>query len=126
MGFRCLSLELRQYKNGLVSVKIMFVLKWPPFFPHAHGKGKRAASSKLTFFSQKRIRSYIFLALAFYIIRSTLIFHSSKPSKRRNDVCLSSSLTTQQILRSIVHPIQIILVLYNKRNSKTHEKLTKD
>ena len=26
-------LELRQYKNGFVSVKRMFVLKLPPFFP---------------------------------------------------------------------------------------------
>ena len=33
-------LELRQYKNGLVSVKRMFVLKFPPFFSHLHGKGK--------------------------------------------------------------------------------------
>ena len=56
-------LELRQYKNGLVSVKYMFVLKLPPFFPHLHGKGKRAAISRQTCVSQKRIRSYIVLAL---------------------------------------------------------------
>ena len=56
-------LELRQYKNGLVSVKIMFVLNLPPFFPHLHGKGKRAGISKLACVSQKRIRSYIVLAL---------------------------------------------------------------
>ena len=41
------TLELRQYKNGLASVKKMFVLKLPLFFPHLHGKGKRAAISKL-------------------------------------------------------------------------------
>ena len=41
-------LELRKYKNGLVSVKHMFILILPPFFPHLHGKGKRAAISKQT------------------------------------------------------------------------------
>ena len=56
-------LELRQYKNGLASVKNMFVLKLPPFFPHLRGKGKRAAISKLPYVSQKGIRSYIVLAL---------------------------------------------------------------
>ena len=50
--------ELRQYKNGLVSVKIMFVFNLLPFFPQLHGKGKRAAISKLACVSQKRIRSY--------------------------------------------------------------------
>ena len=50
-------LELRKYKNGLVSVKHMFVLKLPPFPPHLHGKGKRAANSKQTCVSQKRICS---------------------------------------------------------------------
>ena len=55
--------ELRQYKNGLVSVKNMFVLKLPPFSPQLHGKEKRAAILKLVCFSQKRIRSYIVLAL---------------------------------------------------------------
>ena len=41
----------------------MFVLKLPPFSPHLHGKGKRAAISKVACVSQKRIRSCIFLAL---------------------------------------------------------------
>ena len=58
-----ISLELGQYKNVLVSVKIMFVLNLPPFFPHLHGKGKRAAILKLACVSQKRNRSYIVLAL---------------------------------------------------------------
>ena len=31
-------LELRQFKNGLASVKSMLVLKLPHFFPHLHGK----------------------------------------------------------------------------------------
>ena len=50
-------------------MNIMFVWKLPPFFPHLHGKGKRAAISKLACDSQKRIRSYVVLALA---IRSNL------------------------------------------------------
>ena len=41
----------------------MLVLKLPPFFPHLDGKGKRAAISKLAYFSQKRIRSFIILGL---------------------------------------------------------------
>ena len=58
------NLELRQYKNGFVSAKRMLVLKMPPFFPcRVVGDGKRAAISKQTCFSQKRVRSYIFLAL---------------------------------------------------------------
>ena len=60
-------LGLRQYKNGLVSVKNMFILKLPPFFPRLHGKGKRAAISKLACVSQKRIRSCIVLALAIIV-----------------------------------------------------------
>ena len=57
-------LELRQFKNEFVSsVKRMLVLKLPPFFPHLHGKGESAAISKLACVSQKRIRSYIVLAL---------------------------------------------------------------
>ena len=50
-----LILELRQYKNGVASVKNMFVLK----LPHLHGKGKRAATSRLACVSQKRIRSIV-------------------------------------------------------------------
>ena len=60
---RVFGLELRQYKNGLASLKSMLVLKLPPFFPHQHGKEKRAAISKTACLSQKRIRSYIVLAL---------------------------------------------------------------
>ena len=56
-------LELRQYKNGLASLKNMFVLKLPPFFPHRNSKGKRAAISKLACVSQKRVRSYNVFAL---------------------------------------------------------------
>ena len=56
-------LELRHYKNGFVSVKRMLVLKLPPFFPCRVGEGKGAAISKQTCFSQKRVRSYIVLAL---------------------------------------------------------------
>ena len=55
--------ELRQYMNGLVSVKHMFVFNLPHFFPHLHGKEKRAAISKQTCVSQKQIRSYIVLVL---------------------------------------------------------------
>ena len=58
-----LLLELRQYKNEFVSVKRMLALKLPPFFPCRVGDGKRAAISKQTCFSQKRVRSYIVLAL---------------------------------------------------------------
>ena len=50
-------LELRQFKNGLASVKSMLVLKLPHFFPCREGEGKRAAISKQTCFSQKRVRS---------------------------------------------------------------------
>ena len=50
-------LELRQFKNGFVSVKHMLVLKLPPFFPCRVGKRKRAAISKLACVSQKQIRS---------------------------------------------------------------------
>ena len=66
-------LELRQYKNGLVSVKIMLVLKLPPFFPHLHGKGKRAANSKLACVSQKLIRSHIVLALIIIVYFKCII-----------------------------------------------------
>ena len=58
-------LELRQYKNGFASVKSMFVLKLPPIFPCRVGEGKSAAISKQTCFSQKRVRSYIVLALGY-------------------------------------------------------------
>ena len=58
-------LELRQYKNGFFSVKSMLVLKLARFFPCRVGEGKRAAISKPTCFSQKRVRSYIVLALVF-------------------------------------------------------------
>ena len=56
-------LELRKYKNGFVSVKHILVLKLPPFSPCCIGEEKRAAISKQTCFSQKRVRSYIVLAL---------------------------------------------------------------
>ena len=56
-------LELRQYKNRLVSVKRMLVLNLPPFFPCRVGERKRAVISKQTCFSQKRVRSYNVLAL---------------------------------------------------------------
>ena len=56
-------MSLRQYKNGFVSVKRMFILKLPPFFPCRVGERKRAAISKQTCDSQKRVRSYIVLAL---------------------------------------------------------------
>ena len=56
-------LELRHYKNGFVSVKRMLVLKLPPFFPCRVGEGERAAISKQTCFSQKRVHSCIVLAL---------------------------------------------------------------
>ena len=36
---------------------------WPPFSPCCVGEGKKAAISKQTCFSQKRVRSYIVLAL---------------------------------------------------------------
>ena len=41
----------------------MLVLKLPPFFPCRVSEGKRAAISSQTCFSQKRVRSYIVLAL---------------------------------------------------------------
>ena len=59
-------LELRQHKNGFVSVNRMLVLKLPPFFHCRADEGKRAANSKQIFFSQKRVRSYIVLALVLY------------------------------------------------------------
>ena len=55
-------LELRQYKNGLDFVK-KSCFEIATLFPHRHGKGKRVAISKLACVSQKRIRSYIVLAL---------------------------------------------------------------
>ena len=62
-------LELRQSKNGFVSVIRMLVLKLPPFFPCHVGEGKRAAISKQTCFSQKGVRSYIVLALIQYVAK---------------------------------------------------------
>ena len=62
-----LKCALSQYKNGLASVKNMLVLKLPPFSPYLHGKGKRAAISKLACVLQKRICSYIVLALKNYV-----------------------------------------------------------
>ena len=41
----------------------MLVLKLPPYLPCRVGEGKRAVISKQTCSSQKRIRSYIVLAL---------------------------------------------------------------
>ena len=58
-------LELRQYKNGFVSVKSLMVLKLPRFFPCRVGEWKKAAISKQTCVSQKWVRSYIVLALSF-------------------------------------------------------------
>ena len=73
------NLELRQYKNGLASVKNMFLLKLPPFSPRLHGMGKSAAISKLACFKQKRIRSYVALALVtgcdfFYLSKNIQCF----------------------------------------------------
>ena len=62
-------LELRQFKNGFVSVKCMLVLKLTPFFPCRVGEGKRAAISKLACVSQKRILSCIVLALVRYSMK---------------------------------------------------------
>ena len=56
-------LELRQYKNGLASVKKHVCFEIAAFFPHQNGKEKRAAISKLACVSQKRIRSYNVFAL---------------------------------------------------------------
>ena len=56
-------LELRQNKNGLASMKNVLVLKWPHFFAQLNDKEKSAAVSKLPYISQKRVRSYIILAL---------------------------------------------------------------
>ena len=64
------SLELRQYKNGLVSMKRMLVLKLPPIFPCRVGERKMAAISKQTFISKKQVRSYIVLALRYFNDRS--------------------------------------------------------
>ena len=33
-------IELKIYKNGLASMKIMFVMKLSPFFPHLHGTAR--------------------------------------------------------------------------------------
>ena len=57
------TLELRKYKNNFASVENMLVLKLPRFFPYRVGERKGAAISKLPCFSQKRVRSYIALAL---------------------------------------------------------------
>ena len=71
--------ELRQYKNGFVSKTSMLVLKLPLFSPCRVGEGKRAAIWKQTRSSQKRVRSYIVLALAIvafcsrYEVYSTLL-----------------------------------------------------
>ena len=49
----------------------MLVLKLPPVFPCRVGEGKRAAISKQTCFSQKRVHSYIVLALGETMFFST-------------------------------------------------------
>ena len=47
-------------------MKIMFVLKLPPISSTYTARGKRAAISKLACVSQKRIRSYIVLAIVYF------------------------------------------------------------
>ena len=105
-----ITLDLRQYKNGLVSVKRMFVWKLPRFFPHLHGKGKRAPMSKRTCVSQKWIRSYIVLAPDVLIVDGTIIFwlillpigHNSRETRAWNKpnfplvCCLCNSLDNRQ------------------------------
>ena len=43
------NLELRQYKNGFVSAKRMFVLKLPPFFPWKVREKGRQFQNKYAF-----------------------------------------------------------------------------
>ena len=57
-------------------MKRMLVLKLPTFFPCRVGEGEKAAISKQTSFSQKRVRSYIVLALEELIklrIKNTIV-----------------------------------------------------
>ena len=72
-------LELSQYKNSLASVTNMLALSLPRFFAHLHGKEKSAAVSKLICFSQKRIHSYIFLALNEKKPHQIRIRHGNRP-----------------------------------------------
>ena len=58
----------------------MFVLKLPPFFPQLHSKGKRAAIAKQTCVSQKRVRSYIVLALVTLGFKRQVSFEYQDPT----------------------------------------------
>ena len=54
-------------------MKNMFVLKLPPFFPCRVGEGKSAAISELAYFSKKRVRFYIALALDIWLLNTRLL-----------------------------------------------------
>ena len=56
----------------------MLALKLPPFFPCRVGEGKRAAISKQICVLQKRVRSYIVLALDGNNSLISLSFHYLK------------------------------------------------
>ena len=60
-------------------MKRMLILKLPPFFPCRVGEGKRAAISKQTCFSQKRVRSYIVLALVVLWLDFLIFFSMQQP-----------------------------------------------
>ena len=106
-------LKLRQYKSGFVSRKRMIVLKLPPFFPCCVGQGKRAAISIQTRASQKRVPSYIVLALGhdmtvrtrfgtqFYL---TVIFtnYSSRQMEPLGNIYLFYSILQKQDLTQIL------------------------
>ena len=62
LAFFC-SLELRQYKNRICFCETHASFEIAALFPFRVGEGERAATSKQTWFSQKRVRSYIVLAL---------------------------------------------------------------
>ena len=110
----------------------MVVLKFPPFFPHLHGKGKRAAISKLACVSQKRIRSYIVLALAlsnepakFQCCITTWTVAVYYDMKDNHFVALKSTLLTFKVIVSNSSKIQyfylaIYDILYKRLGSDFH------
>ena len=67
-------LELRQYKNGFVSVKRMFVLKLPVFFPCRAGEAKRAEFQNKHAFTETSPFLYFLSSRLLYTVSQEQLF----------------------------------------------------
>ena len=117
----------------------MFVLKLPPFFPHLHGKGKRAAISKLACVAQKRIRSYIVLALVlttllllktianWFIIRKLLVYilGSLKATIRWSSFFCPQANWSASLFKSESRNLTSFLWFWGQRYYRHNVKITK-